>query len=577
VNVTCNKCSKKYVIADDKVAGKASVKIRCKQCQNLITVAVTGVGATAGVGMSSSPSGVTSSPSGLVSAVAPAAAPAPLQQWEEERTRAMPPLDLTATWYAMIAGKQQGPFDIATLQRRVTAGEVTLRTYLWKPGMGDWKRASDVPEVSPVFAGVSVGATATGPTQASAEAQRPVSRTNNPSVKRDVAVANEVPVDGEVLAPRKKATTVVYGSDESKAAAAQARAAFENQPAAAPAATNGAPLNDLFNDLGTGTTNQALEPVKSSPTPEPTPGDGGGDGSVAAEASTSGTIDPFAQLAGPVKEGEAPPPGEATKFFIAKAGVNKRNPPWKIALFVFGGVGIPVAIGWVLTTFNVVQLPTVTRTTDDGQEVQESFFSPGGFGGLKDALTGDARRKKDDAERQKKQREAMLARAAAQRNNGGSAGTGTTGTEPTGEDPVPPPTRPQNPDLAALYGDDTRTIKGPKVRKDDGDPSPGSQVNTSGLSQDAAMKIVADKSKAFQTCVETALHRNPSLAVGNITIVLNVGRSGAVTGAEVLPDKHRDADWAKCMVSSAKRIVFPSSDGDTQLEVPFKVGVALSP
>ena len=42
MNVTCDKCGKRYVISDDKVAGKASVKIRCKQCQNLISGA--GVG-----------------------------------------------------------------------------------------------------------------------------------------------------------------------------------------------------------------------------------------------------------------------------------------------------------------------------------------------------------------------------------------------------------------------------------------------------------------------------------------------------------------------------------------------------
>ena len=41
VNVTCDKCGKRYVISDDKVVGKASVKIRCKQCQNLISVTVT--------------------------------------------------------------------------------------------------------------------------------------------------------------------------------------------------------------------------------------------------------------------------------------------------------------------------------------------------------------------------------------------------------------------------------------------------------------------------------------------------------------------------------------------------------
>lgn len=142
MNVTCDKCNKRYSIADDKVRGK-SVKIRCKQCQNLISV--------------QGPAAVSA---GVELGGGPAVAGSP---WEDERTRAMPAIDVTAQWFAMVKGKQLGPFDFKGLEGKVKTGELTLRTYLWKQGMGDWKRASDVPEVSPVFAGVSVGATATGP------------------------------------------------------------------------------------------------------------------------------------------------------------------------------------------------------------------------------------------------------------------------------------------------------------------------------------------------------------------------------------------------------------------------------
>lgn len=552
MNVTCNKCSKKYVISDDKVAGKTSVKIRCKQCQNLITVAVTGA---ASAPVSASASGV-----GLVSAVGavdPVSAPPPGQDWEEARTRAMPQLDLAAAWYAMITGKQQGPFDVQTLQRKVTGGEVTLRTYLWKPGMSDWKRAADVPEVSPIFAGVSVGATATGPTQPSAEAQRPLAKTSITG-HRDVAVANETPVASEPA--RRKASTVVYGTEESKAATAAARAAFEAE-----------------SDLG------ALKSASAAPEPavatseqpahqaqqnEPEPKH-----EAATESTTSGSVDPFSQLAGPVKEGEAPPPGEATKFFIAKAGVNKRNPPWKIALFLLGGLGIPVLIGWVLTTFGVVHLPTVTRTDENGEEVQESFFSPGGLGGLKDALTGDARRKKEAAER-KRRDDALAAadkadRAAQRRNNGTGAGT----AEPVDPPEVKPPPG-KNADMLLAIQDDI-PHKGPKVRKDD-DESKAASVS-GGLAEDAAKKIIGDNLKAFHACIEGALRRNPNLSAGKVIIELNVGKSGAVTSASVTPEKHKDTDWARCMVSAGKRIVFPSSDAETTLQVPLIVGVSIGP
>jgi hypothetical protein len=413
----------------------------------------------------------------------------------------------------MVGGKQEGPFDLRGLQAKVGQGEVSLRTYLWRAGMSDWKRAADVPDVSPIFAGLSAGATATGRTQTSTRTA-PRARTG---AGQDVAVANETP-SPELTRARPEPATA-GGVTE----APDPLAALQGLPAT--------------QERGAG----------ESTAPQPAAGE-------------QATADPFAQLA-PLKAGEAPPPGENTKFFIAKAGVNKRNPPWKIALFVLGLVGVPVAITFLLSSFHVVELPTVTRTTDDGREVQETFFSPGGMSGLRDLLTGEAEQRKQESERARKAKEAAASARAQQ----------------AAQEPVVLVPRPANPALAALYGSDELKTRGPKVRKDDGEPAQGPQVNAAGLSQEAAMKVVADKSKAFQQCVETALHRNPNLAVGNILVVLTVGASGAVKSATVEPRKHEASDWAQCMMAAAKRIVFPGSDGETQLELPFKVGVAIGP
>jgi GYF domain 2/zinc-ribbon domain len=546
VNVTCTKCGKKYVIADDKVAGKTSVKIRCKQCQSLIAVAV----------------GPMSSPSGVV-AMAAGAPPPPSDSQQSDAPPAQA-AEAAPSWYAMVAGKQEGPFDVRALQERVTRGEVTLRTYLWKAGMSDWKRASDVPEVSPIFAAFSASATATGSTQTSSQSP-PGSRSG---VGRDVAVANEVP--SPELTRRKPATTTAFG-----AAAASAGATPASQEAASAAAQA---------VVAPGAAAAAAPSEASEPTPvaDPAPGaestavtdPAAGAGPASAAAGGAGTAapdaahDPFAQLA-PLKEGEAPPLGEATKFFIARAGVNRRNPPWKIALFVAALVGLPVAVTYLLSSLKVVELPTVTRTTEDGREVQENFFSPGGMSGLRDLLTGDAQRKKAEAE--------LARQAAVAREQPSQPKPGSGEGEAKRPDPAPPGPGTSNNALAALYASDELKTRGPRVRHDEAEPGSGTQVNTAGLSQEAAMKIVGDKAKAFQQCVEAALHRNPNLAVGNIVVVLNVGASGAVKAASVEPKKHEGSDWAQCMVAAGKRIVFPASDGETQLELPFKVGVAVSP
>ncbi len=540
MNVTCNKCGKRYVIADEKIAGKASVKIRCKQCQNLIQL--TGGPASSGSSASlpAAAALVTSASPSVVSLSGEAGA-AQRSPWEDEATRAMPAPDLTTQWFAMIQGKQEGPLDLRGLGMKVNEGEVTLRTYLWKPGMDGWKRAADVPEVSSVFSGgTGASATATGPMQASPETQR-VARASSP--QRDVAMANELPASD---------FATVSQIIPSTPSTVSAPAAATVSPAAE------APLKDLFNDVHEGDGHVSGNGKATSGATVPDKDD---------EEPTKGDVDPFAALGGSA-ENDAPPPGEATKFFMAQAGVNRRNPPWKIALFVISVFVAPATALYLLSTLHV--LPTVTVTTADGQEVQENFFSPSGIGGLKDILTGDQKRRAAEAEKRKVAEAVAREKAAALK----AQGTGTVVAVKTDKPDVVPVAKPPDKGLADFYANDTKKVNVPKGGRDDDHPTVVASAG-GGLSNDAAMKIVADKRKSFEQCIDAALRRTPNLAVGNITVVLNVGSSGAVKSVGVTPKKWEGADWAVCMMTAGKRIVFPSSDGDTDIEVPLKVGVAL--
>jgi predicted Zn finger-like uncharacterized protein len=487
VNVTCDKCGKRYVISDDKVVGKASVKIRCKQCQNLISVAVK---------------------PHTASAPEQGEAHVSMQSWPGENPSAppTPPADPTHQWFAMVGGKQQGPFDVTQLHHRAGSGEITARTYLWRAGMTDWKRAADVPEMSGVVA------------------LRPSKE--RPSMRKDVAVANQTPTPG--LTNRPSAQSGVG------------------------AVAQGGALNDLFGDVS-GIQDAVVPPDASASQTLVEDGD--------STNKESPTIDPFAALG---DDGvKAPPPGETTRFFIAQAGVNKRNPPWKIALFALAFVGGPIALVYILNTFQIVKF-TVARTDENGEVVQESFFSAGGAAGLKDLLTGDAQKRRTEAERQKKEREA-IARAKA---------LAAKSPSPAKDTDVPVVPKPSDANLKAFYADDDRKTLVPKVRGVQ-DGNSGATLNKSGLSDESAQKVLAEKQKAFQNCIDTALRRNPNLAVGNITVVLTVGPSGAVKSTTLEPKKHETSDWGQCMMGAGKRIAFPSSDGETELQVPFKVGVAL--
>ncbi|MFO0594806.1 MAG: GYF domain-containing protein [Myxococcaceae bacterium] len=533
MNVSCDKCGKRYVISDDKVAGKSSVKIRCKQCQNLITVAVGGgAAAPAAQPAQAAQPAPRSSSSGIV--------PAPRSPWEDEATRAMPPLDASAQWFAMVRGKQEGPWDANALSQKAAAGEITLRTYLWKSGMGDWKRAADLPELSAVFAGTPQRP----PSEASMTVRPPppprTATKQQHAVQRDVALANELPAPGLTNRP----------TAQSGAGAVVAKSSTQ------------APLNDLFGDVS-GLNDLPKDRSKESPVAE----------SPSAESpqpeSNSAPVDPFAALsAGDGKE--APPPGEATRFFIAQAGVNKRNPPWKIALAIMAFIGGPIALLYILNTFEIVKLPTVTTTNDKGEEVQESFFSAGGVGGLKDLLTGDAKKRKEEAERQRLEKEKLAKAKLVAANTGPKK-------DPKDDEPEVVKPKEQDPSLVDFYGKDDRRQVGPKVRKDPGEEGNSGAVNTSGLSQEAIAKVVADKGKAFQTCIDNALRRQPNLAVGKLEVVLQVGPSGAVKSASLNPKKHEMTEWGQCMMSTGKRIVFPSSDSETEVQLPFTVGVAVAP
>ena len=50
-------------------------------------------------------------------------------------------------YYAMIEGKQAGPFSEQELSRLIAEKKVVKETYIWKPGLPKWELAESLPEV----------------------------------------------------------------------------------------------------------------------------------------------------------------------------------------------------------------------------------------------------------------------------------------------------------------------------------------------------------------------------------------------------------------------------------------------
>ncbi len=76
------------------------------------------------------------------------------QQAANAGAGAPPPLPKQAAYFASIAGQQAGPFEISTLPAKVSAGEVTRDTLVWKQGMPQWTAAGMVPELKDLFGNV---------------------------------------------------------------------------------------------------------------------------------------------------------------------------------------------------------------------------------------------------------------------------------------------------------------------------------------------------------------------------------------------------------------------------------------
>ena len=77
-------------------------------------------------------------------------------------------------------------------------------------------------------------------------------------------------------------------------------------------------------------------------------------------------------------------------------------------------------------------------------------------------------------------------------------------------------------------------------------------------------------------CVEEALKKNPNVKLEKTVVVLDVASSGAVKSVALQPHRLELTDWGGCIRDKAKRIVFPSADGESQIEIPLLLGAQVN-
>lgn len=50
--------------------------------------------------------------------------------------------------YAIINGKQEGPYSPGEVMVLIQSGSITPETYMWKPGMPEWKLAKEITDIA---------------------------------------------------------------------------------------------------------------------------------------------------------------------------------------------------------------------------------------------------------------------------------------------------------------------------------------------------------------------------------------------------------------------------------------------
>jgi membrane protease subunit (stomatin/prohibitin family) len=68
-----------------------------------------------------------------------------------KKGKTTPPPIPTTGFYVAIDGKQKGPYDITRLTKMCSEGKFSRESLVWKEGMENWTKASDIEELSSLF------------------------------------------------------------------------------------------------------------------------------------------------------------------------------------------------------------------------------------------------------------------------------------------------------------------------------------------------------------------------------------------------------------------------------------------
>ncbi len=243
---------------------------------------------------------------------------------------------------------------------------------------------------------------------------------------------------------------------------------------------------------------------------------------------------------------------------LEASGLSRRNPLWKAAVAAALVLGVPLVGLYALSSLNVVPLEVPRVDPATGASVREPVFSARGVRGLKDLLLGNTPAPPAPAPAPSREARAAPSRPA-----------------PAAPAVAPKPEPPASPELRKLYGDTRKADVGPTAVSTLASASAPAAAGA-GPNQQALARVVAQSGPAFQQCIEQQLKRTPNFRGGKVNLVATVGASGTVKQARLDRKEIDVSDLGSCLKSRARRLVFPSFEGeDVEVEIPLVLTAAL--
>jgi predicted Zn finger-like uncharacterized protein len=551
----CERCHTKYSIADEKVRGKV-LKVRCKSCENVITVRETGAtiddrgtgakeapiarsgtlegsarynispdsGATSTVGVAAPARRVGIDPRKSAPAMpaaafldpgAPAAAPPPRRRMPTPMPLAALAADDGIDWYMAVDGAQTGPFRRAMLVDKILAVPAGGDIHVWNAKLGAWKPPKDVPDVLADLTRRRRPGTGAHPVQrrpSGAMAVVSAPRAVPEEISEGHSASNGVSAFSEDADTQISKGPPVPWKRNGVAAAPAAEPAHKAAPAA-----QGFALDDLF---------------KGDEAAHPTPG-----------------------------------PTAAAAAFASSAGVAVSSPGLAVSGAPPRSSGRPVKliVGLIALVAIVCGIVAVAMLRKPAAPVAAAPASPpppdNNFANLAEKLANEqAAAKPAPAETPPPVDETkpLVAKIEPPVKGGKSKGhprKGQPGVAPT----TPPPMTAEQSQAAARFGEaSTREVRAAS--------SSGSSARSMPAQSDIS-RVINNNRQGIQTCYQRALLRDSTLTQGKVTVRVSIGLSGKVKSVSLdAPAQFRSME--SCVKDVMSRWAFPPSSEEYGTEFP---------